>query len=68
MVGLPLSSCSGAQFMSFVLILSRCYHRITEIYAVFVEGGVPAQKYGSSNDIEAFCFLETKISKYLEWV
>ena len=31
MVGLPLSSCSGAQVMSFILILSRCYHRITEI-------------------------------------
>jgi len=31
MVGLPLSSCSGAQVMSFILILSRCYHIIIEI-------------------------------------
>jgi hypothetical protein len=31
MVELPLSSCSGAQVMSFILILSRCYHIIIEI-------------------------------------
>jgi hypothetical protein len=31
MVGLPLSSCSGAQVMIFILILSRCYHGIIEI-------------------------------------